>query len=420
MKRLVAVLAVIGLTSGCGGLRGAALPGGADLGDHPYAVTIELADVVDLVPQSLVKVDDVPVGAVSAIAVDPRTWNARVTVEVNGDVTLPANATARVRTTSLLGEKFVELAAPAQGATGTLAPNAVIPLAHSGRAAEVEEVLGSLSMLLNGGGVAQIRTISTELNNALAGNEPQVRALLANLDTLVGELDGRKGEITRALDGINRLSATLVARRGEITTALDDLQPGLAELDRQRDGLVDMLRSLDRLSGVATHVVDASRGDLLADLRSLQPTLQKLADTGQDLPESLQIFGSFPFTDAAQQAVAGDYTNLYLTVDLDLKDLLDNLARSNQPFPGPDTPLFNVLPPTPQVLSPLIGGRAPTEAPSTGNVGASVGRLPPISGLSTCAVGGSMVKSGVSGPGNGWFDRARLSSRSFRSRSTFR
>ena len=34
----------------------------------------------------------------------------------------------------------------------------------AGRAAEVEEVLGALSMLLNGGGVAQIKTISTELN----------------------------------------------------------------------------------------------------------------------------------------------------------------------------------------------------------------------------------------------------------------
>ena len=97
-----------------GGLRGVDLPGGADLGDHPYSVTIQFADVVDLVPQSLVKVDDVPVGAVSAIAVDPATWNARVTVDLNGDVRLPANATAKVRTTSLLGEKFVELGAPAE------------------------------------------------------------------------------------------------------------------------------------------------------------------------------------------------------------------------------------------------------------------------------------------------------------------
>jgi phospholipid/cholesterol/gamma-HCH transport system substrate-binding protein len=263
-----------------------------------------------------------------------------------------------------LGEKFVELAAPAQGATGALAPGADIPVARSGRAVEVEEVLGSLSMLLNGGGVAQIKTISTELNNALQGNEPQVRALLANLNTLVGGLDSRKGEITRALDGLNRLSATLAQRQGEITTALDDLAPGLQELSRQRGQLVDMLRSLDRLSGVATNVVNASRDDLLADLRSLQPTLAKLADSGQNLPDSLQILGSFPFTDAAQQAVAGDYANLYLNLDLDLKDLLDNLARSNQPFPGPDTPLFNMLPPTAQVLSPLIGGGTPTEQPT--------------------------------------------------------
>ena len=105
--------------------------------------------------------------------------------------------------------------------------------------------------------------------------------------------------------------------RGYEGTALDDLTPGLKELESQRAQLVDMLRSLDRLSDVATHVVNASRDDLLADLRTLQPTVAKLAASGQNLPDSLQILGSFPFTDAAQQAVAGDYANLYLTVDLD-------------------------------------------------------------------------------------------------------
>lgn len=369
IAKLLAATTVVGLvTSGCGvlsgGLRGVDLPGGADLGDHPYSVTIAFADVVDLVPQSLVKVDDVPVGAVSSIAVDTATWNARVTVDLNGDVHLPANAGARVRTTSLLGEKFVELDAPTDAPTGTLAQGAEIPVTRTGRAAEVEEVLGALSMLLNGGGVAQIKTISTQLNDALKGNEPQIRSLLANLNTLVSGLDARKGEITRALDGLNRLSAILAARQGQITTALDDLAPGLKELERQRTQLVDMLRSLDRLSGVATNTVDAGRDDLLADLRSLQPTLTKLAASGQNLPDSLQILGSFPFTDAAQQAVAGDYANLYLTVDLDLKDLVANLARSNQPFPGPDTPLFTMLPPTAQLLSPLIGGATPTEQPA--------------------------------------------------------
>ncbi|MFB9742300.1 MCE family protein [Pseudonocardia sulfidoxydans] len=348
------------LLSGCGvlsgGLRGVDLPGGADLGDDPYSVTIRFADVADLVPQSLVKVADVPVGSVSDIRVDPQTWDALVTVKVNRGVTLPGNSRATVRATSLLGEKFVELAPPAQGATGTLRDGATIPIAATGRAAEVEEVLGALSMLLNGGGVGQIKTISTELNKALSGNEPEIRSLLTNLDTLVGTLDTHKSEITRALDSINRLAATLAERRGQITDALQQLGPGIQELADQREQLVDMLKALDRLSGVATDVVDRSRDDLVADLRALQPTLAKLAESGQDLPNSLEMLGTFPFTDAAVPAFAGDYANLYVRADLDLKDLLDNLSRSREPLIGPDAPLLNQLPGTAALLAPLLGG----------------------------------------------------------------
>ncbi|RTL70750.1 MAG: MCE family protein [Pseudonocardiaceae bacterium] len=359
--RLIALLGATALLlSGCGvlsgGLRGVDLPGGADLGDDPYTVTIQFADVADLVPQSLVKVADVSVGSVSDIRIDPTTWNALVTVKVNRGVTLPGNSRATVRATSLLGEKFVELAPPTQGATGTLRDGATIPIAATGRAAEVEEVLGALSMLLNGGGVGQIKTISTELNKALSGNEPEIRSLLTNLDTLVGTLDAHKSEITRALDSINRLAATLADRRGQIADALQQLGPGIQELSDQREQLVDMLKALDRLSGVATDVVDRGRDDLVADLRALQPTLAKLAESGQNLPNSLEMLGTFPFTDAAVPAFAGDYANLYIRADLDLKDLLDNLSRSREPLIGPDAPLLDQLPGTAALLAPLLGG----------------------------------------------------------------
>jgi phospholipid/cholesterol/gamma-HCH transport system substrate-binding protein len=45
------------------------LPGGADLGDDPYSVEVEFRDVLDLVPQSSVKVNDVTVGKVTVIDV---------------------------------------------------------------------------------------------------------------------------------------------------------------------------------------------------------------------------------------------------------------------------------------------------------------------------------------------------------------
>jgi phospholipid/cholesterol/gamma-HCH transport system substrate-binding protein len=363
---LVAAGLAVTLASGCGvmtsGLRGVNLPGGADLGDKPYGVTVEFADVVDLVPQSLVKVADVSVGSVRSVTLDPKTWHALVTVDINGDVQLPANAVARVRTTSLLGEKFVQLGAPDSGAAGKLSDGATIPIDRSGRAVEVEEVFGSLSLLLNGGGVGDIKTIATELNKAVKGNEPEIRSLLTNLDTLVKALDSRKGDITRAIDGLNRLASTLNEGRPKIENALDNLAPGIKELASQREQLVDMLQSLDRLSGVATGVIDRSRDDLLADLKALTPTLQKLAESGQNLPKSLEVLASPPFTDAATDGFAGDFSNLYASVDLDLADLLTNILNNLIPaLPGLDK-----LPAPAQLLAPLLGAPTAPELPLLG------------------------------------------------------
>lgn len=311
---VVALFAVAGCgTGGFAGLYNLPLPGGADLGDHPYTVTARFQDVLDLVPQAAVKVNDVAVGRVSAIDLPPGGWTANVTMQINGSVTLPANATAGLRQSSLLGEKYVELAAPADP-VGTLANGAVIPLARTNRNPAVEEVLGALSMLLNGGGIGQLRTISQQLNDALSGNEPQIRAALASIDTVVTNLDAHRQDITNALDGLNRLAATLSARDTQIGQILDTLTPGLRVLAQQRDQLVTMLDSLDRLSGVAVRTVNASRDDLVSDLRSLAPTLRQLATAGQALPQALQVLLTYPFTDAVLPAIKGDYLNVYLSV----------------------------------------------------------------------------------------------------------
>ncbi len=348
-----------------GGLQSVPLPGGADTGADPYRVTAEFSDVLELVPQSLVKVNDVSVGAVREITLAPDTWHAMVTLELNRTVELPANAVARVRTTSLLGEKFVDLAAPtAEPPRGKLVDGDLIPLPRTSRATDVEEVLGALSLLLNGGGVDQIRTIATELNAALSGHEPQLRALLEDLNTLVSGLDARKGEINRALDALNRLSATLVRQRGQIATALDGLAPGLKVLADQRTHLTGTLQALDRLSVVATDTINRSRDDLIADLQLLRPTLQQLANAGQDLPNALELIATYPFTDGAVREVfKGDYANLYVRADLNLGTVLDNLSVSGQPLRGVPPQLGQPLAPGGPLLGPLLDGLAGVAPP---------------------------------------------------------
>ncbi|MDF6017582.1 MCE family protein [Streptomyces sp. JH34] len=291
------------------------LPGGADLGDHPYEITAEFGDVLSLAPQSSVKVNDVAVGRVTKISLTPGSWTAKVTMRVNGKIKMPANAYAHLEQSSLLGEKYVQLSPPADGtAKGSLSDGDRIPLVRTNRNPEVEEVFGALSMLLNGGGIAQLKTITTELNKALAGQEPQIRSMLSRVDTLVTDLDTHKEDITDALDGVNRLAATLATRKQDVGTVLTGLSPGLKVLEKQRGSLLTMLRSLDTLSTVAVDTVNRSKADMIADLKALAPTLTALADSGQDLPDSLQVLLTYPFTDEVLRGVKGDYLNVYLDV----------------------------------------------------------------------------------------------------------
>src|SRR3954453_18290443 len=104
--------AVIALAvSGCGfSPYDLPLPGGADLGSDPYTVRGQFRDVLDLVPQSGVRVNDIAVGKVTSIKLDG--WTALVTLKINKDAKLPDNAEATIRQTILLGEKFVSLAPP--------------------------------------------------------------------------------------------------------------------------------------------------------------------------------------------------------------------------------------------------------------------------------------------------------------------
>jgi phospholipid/cholesterol/gamma-HCH transport system substrate-binding protein len=318
VKRAAILVLLAVLTAGCtsfGGIYDVPLPGGADVGEHPYRVTAHFRDVLDLVPQSGVKVEDVAVGRVERIELAPDGRSAAVTMLVNGSVRLPANAMARLRQSSLLGEKFVELDAPPTPTTGRLADGAEIPLERTNRNPEIEEVFGALSMLLNGGGVGQLQQITRELNQALEGNEPEIRSFLTNVDGFVGGLEARKADITRVLDGLDRLSASFGGRSKDIANLIDNLGGGIQVLADQRAEFTRMLTSLDSLSGVAVNVVDSAHKDLVADLRALEPTLRRLTEAGQNLPQAMELLLTFPFPDAVLDGIKGDYLNAYVKLN---------------------------------------------------------------------------------------------------------
>jgi phospholipid/cholesterol/gamma-HCH transport system substrate-binding protein len=339
----VGVVAV-GLLAGCGfqGARSLPLPGGQGNGRGAMKVTVEFEDVLDLVPASAVKVDDVTVGSVKSIDLDGYT--ARVVASINKGVQIPANATVSLRQTSLLGEKFVSFdRPPAAQARGLLHGGETIGLDRTKRSAEIEEVLSALSLVLNGGSLEQLQVINSEVVKALQGRESDVKDLLTQLDTFVGGLDDQKGQITRALDSLDRLTGRLATDRATLATALDDVPAGVKVLSQERQQITTVLTSLNQLGAVATNVINASRDNTRASLEALRPILTQLSAAGADLPNSLELLTTYPFPKTIDKGIKGDYANLFITADLDLTQILQAEAGTG-PFAGSGTPAPPSLP----------------------------------------------------------------------------
>jgi phospholipid/cholesterol/gamma-HCH transport system substrate-binding protein len=328
--RVLALTLVVALSAGCGfkGVYSLPLPGAAGTGPHTYGVKVQLADVLDLVPYSAVKVNGATVGHVSTISVQGH--HALVTCRLPDSVHLPANSVARIEQTSVLGEKFVELEPPPTGAQGRLADGDTVPLARTATDATVEEVLGALSMLLNGGGVGQLHTITHELAAALHGRTGAARDLLDNLRVFVAGLNQQRGAIIRALGGLDSLTRTVRQQESTLVHAIDTIPGAVRILADDRRRLTGMLVSVQRLGDVATHVVNASHADLVSNLRRLQPTLDKLAQVGTVIPQTLGVIATYPTADSVEQEYFGDYGNLSLTLDTSTASLLHTFGPTTK------------------------------------------------------------------------------------------
>ncbi|NRI66551.1 MCE family protein [Rhodococcus sp. MS16] len=365
MKRTViagAGLVVLLGASACSseGIYAVPLPGGPDVGSNPMNLTIEFDDVLDLVPQSAVKVDGVPVGRVEKIGVGPDGWTADVRIILDSSVDLPANAVAAVEQTNLLGEKFIQLSAPPSGAdtTAQLSDGDLIPLDRTRHATEIEQVLGALSLLLNGGGVGQLQPIVKELGAAFDGREGTTRSLLEQANTLIGGLNEQREDITRALDGLDVLSSRVNEQNEKIAKVLDELPVAISVLNEQRPQLTQMLAQVDRLGTVGTDVLTQSKDDLIADLQALRPTLQALAASGDDLVGALPLLPTFPFPDGVEKITQGGSVNLFLAVDLQIGNTLSGLGVG-QGDPEYRQPKFGDPKPVVDPSNPYYNGNGP-------------------------------------------------------------
>lgn len=341
------------LLAGCqfSGLNSLVMPGTAGHGAGAYSITVEMPDVATLPQNSPVMVDDVTVGSVSGISAEQRadgSFYAAVKLALNKNVVLPANATATVAQTSLLGSMHIDLAAPKnKPATGRLKDGSKIAESNTGRYPTTEEVLSALGVVVNKGNLGALQEITDETYQAFAGRQDQFVDLIPRLSELTAGLNRQVNDIIDAVDGLNRFSATLARDKDNLGRAIDTLPEALRVLNKNRDHIVDAFAALKQLATVTSHVLSKTKVDFAEDLKGLYSVAKALNDNRKNFVTSLQLLLTFPFPNfGIKQAVRGDYLNVFTTFDLTLRRLGEtffttayfdpNMAHMNEILNPPD------------------------------------------------------------------------------------
>jgi phospholipid/cholesterol/gamma-HCH transport system substrate-binding protein len=306
--------------SGCGwrGLNSLPMPGTEGGGPGSYHVQAQLPDVTNIQQNSRVRVGDVTVGSVTKI--ERQGWHALVTMRINGDVDLPANATANVGQTSLLGTLHIELAPPTGvPPQGKLHEGSLISLSSGAAYPTTEQTLAAVALLLNGGGIGQIGDITEAFSTAFAGREKDLRSFIEQLNKFVTYLNDQKDDIIAATDSLNNLVGQFAEQKPVLDNALRTIPDALEVLNEERDNIVDATDGLGKFLAIAGDVANNSKEQLVSELKDLGPVLESLANAGPSLTRSLSVLATYPWpNETLLNWVRGDYANLTAVIDLTL------------------------------------------------------------------------------------------------------
>jgi len=310
VKRLALLVALaVGLAAA-----GCSLPGRVE---GPVELTAVFDDVGDLVAGHSVQVADVRVGSVTRIELTD-DHRARVTMRVKDGLGLPANTQAVLRTTSLLGEKFIELGPPRDDgrplpASGTLASGD--ELADTLEAPELEFVAEEAVQVLAGVVTDDLSAIIETGAIGFGGRASELASLVDSLGVVSATLAEQAGTIVTIIDALDRASATVAGGSDEIDRLLANLADATTVLADNRDLTLQTLRDLTRLAQAQNELVFAPfRDDLERQLAQLDQLLAIVAGQRQEVATLLDWLAEF--TRRAQAGIPEDFAQVYAWVQL--------------------------------------------------------------------------------------------------------
>jgi phospholipid/cholesterol/gamma-HCH transport system substrate-binding protein len=332
--------------TGCG-LSFQALPKPGGVSGPTYSVRAVFANVLNLPLQARVLIGADEVGQVSSITTSH--FQADLTLTIRRAIRIPKGTTAQILFVDPLGDEFIELHPPAGVGHGPyLADGATLAEQDTSSAPSIADTLAALGALLNGGGLNQLQTIITNINQALGGHQQQVRQIIGDLAFTVTALDNNKDAVDGALTGLAALSAQLAKGDATVANAIDTIGPAVSVLASENSDFSHLLSATNQLSDVASAIVTQSSSAILGTIRQLDAVMNQFVGVEAQLGPTLTDLSAF---ETKTKAIApGAYLQLSL----------NGTAIVNQtPALGPAVPSGGAASANNQAVSGLLGAGLP-------------------------------------------------------------
>ena len=277
-------------------------------GGGSIKVTATFDDIGDLQSRASVQTADVRVGTISKISLT-KDYKARVSLSLHKSARLPKNSIALLRTTSLLGEKFVEIRPEGDPTKGPFLRDGDV-LSHTGEAPELEFVADELVTVLGAVNSTNLASIVETGAAGFGGRAGELRTLIGDLSTISASLASRSTQIGSIIDNLDKATQTLAGGSEDIKSLLTNLATTSKILVDNREQAISALDQLARLARVQNEVLDRYHGDIDRQIKQINAIIGVAATQTKQVGTLVDWLDRFVY--ALPKAVPGDFTQVYM------------------------------------------------------------------------------------------------------------
>jgi phospholipid/cholesterol/gamma-HCH transport system substrate-binding protein len=259
----------------------------------PQTITAYFTTATATYPGDDVRVSGVKVGSIAKI--EPVGTQAKVTMHVDRDIPIPADAKAVIVAQNLVAARYVQLT-PAYRTSGPkMADGAVIPVDRTAVPVEWDEVKDQLMRLSTElGPNSQVSTPSIarfidSAANALNDNGDKLRQTLAELSGVGRILANGAGNIADIIKNLQIFVSALRDSNIQLVQFNNRLATLTSVLDDNRSDIDAALSDLSVAVGEVQRFIAGSRDQTSEQIRSLASVTQNLVDHKMDIENILHL-----------------------------------------------------------------------------------------------------------------------------------